>query len=144
MPPHSSHLLKLLDVSCFAILKQSYGRQIEGYIRNGVNHIDKLDFLEVYHTARIEAMTLANVQSSFAAIGLMPFDPERVFSKLHTQLKTPTPPSTSHANAPTQPWAFKTPHVTTQLEPQAKAIKDDIKNPTAYAHLPTPTNRPLN
>jgi hypothetical protein len=122
MPPYSSHLLQLLDVSCLAVLKRSYGRQIEGYIRNGVNHIDKLDFLKVYHTARIEAMTLANVQSSFAAIGLMPFEPERVLSKLRTQLKTPTPPSTSHANAPTQPWAFKTPLDTTQLELQAKAI----------------------
>jgi hypothetical protein len=89
-------------------------------------------------------MTLPNVQSSFAATGLMPFDPERVLSKLHTQLKTPTPPSTSHANAPTQPWAFETPHDTAQLELQAKAIKDDIKNRTAYAHLPTPTNRALN
>src|SRR5450432_4589654 len=30
MPPHSSHLLQLLDVSCFAVLKRSYGRQIKG------------------------------------------------------------------------------------------------------------------
>jgi hypothetical protein len=101
MPPYSSHSLRPLDVGCFVVLKRSYGRQIERYMRNGVNHIDKLDFLEAYHAARTEAMTLANVQSSFAATGLMPFDPERVLSKLHTQLKTPTPPSTSHAaNAP--------------------------------------------
>jgi hypothetical protein len=115
MPPHSSHLLQPCDVGCFAVLKRSYGRQIEGYMRNGVNHIDKPDFLHAYHTARIEAMTLANVQSSFAATGLVLFNPERVLSKLHTQFKTPTPLSTSHANnAPsnTQAWAFETPQDT--------------------------------
>jgi hypothetical protein len=147
MPPHSSHLLQPLDVGCFAVLKRSYGRQIERYFRNGVNHTDKPDFLQAYHAARTEAMTLANVQSSFAATGLVPHDPERVLSKLHTQLKTPTPPSTSHANtansnANAQAWAFETPHNTAQLQLQANAIKDDIKNRTA--HLPTPTNRALN
>jgi DDE superfamily endonuclease/Tc5 transposase DNA-binding domain/helix-turn-helix, Psq domain len=137
MPPHSSHLLQPLDVVCFAVLKQSYGRQIEGYMRNGVNHIDKPDFLHAFHAARTEAMTLANVQSSFAATGLVPHNPERVLSKLHTQLKTPTPPSTSHTNAPanTQAWAFETPHDTAQLVLQANAMKRTA--------LPTPTNRAL-
>lgn len=137
MPPHSSHLLQPLDVGCFAVLKRSYGRQIEGYMRNGINYIDKLDFLEAYHAARIEAITLANAQSSFAATGLLPFDPERVLSKLHSQFKTPTPPSTSHATAPQSgPWTFKTPYDVTQLDRQAKAIKT--------ACLLTPTNRALN
>ena len=138
MPPHSSHLLQPLDVGYFAVLKQSYGRQIEGYIRNGVNHIDKPDFLYAFYAARTEAMTLANIQSSFAATGLVPYDPERVLSKLYTQLKTPTPPSTSHANnapASTQAWAFETPHDTAQLALQANAIKRTA--------LPTPTNRAL-
>ena len=99
MPPHSSHLLQPLDVGCFAVLKRSYGRQIEGYIRNGLNHIDKQDFLQAYYTAHIESISLANVQSSFAATGIVPYDPERVLSKL-TQFKTPIPPSSSHATAP--------------------------------------------
>lgn len=41
MPLHFSYLLQPLDVGYFAVLKQSYGRLIEGYMRNGVNHIDK-------------------------------------------------------------------------------------------------------
>lgn len=86
-------------------------------MRNRVNHIDKPDFLRAFKTAYIEAMTLANIQSSFAATGIVPYDPDRVLSKLHAQLKTPTPPSTSHADAPAsaQPWAFETPHDTAQL-----------------------------
>jgi hypothetical protein len=58
------------------------------------NHIDNQDFLKAYYTARTETMSLVNIQSSFAATGLVPYDPERVLLKLHTQLKTPIP----HAN----------------------------------------------
>ena len=32
MPPHSSHILQPLDVSCFAPLKLSYGKQIETFV----------------------------------------------------------------------------------------------------------------
>ena len=135
MPPHSSHLLQPLDVGCFAVLKRLYGRQIEGYMRNGLNHIDKADFLEAYYTAHIQSISLANIQSSFAATGLVPYDPERVLLKLNTQFKTPTPPSTSYANTPIQPWTFETPHNTAQLQLQANAIK--------HTALPTPTNRAL-
>jgi hypothetical protein len=136
MPPHSSHLLQPCDISLFAVLKRQYGQQIQGYIRRGTHHIDKQDFLQAYLIARTEAATTANIQSGFAATGLVPHDPERVLSKLCTQLKTPTPPSSSHAQAP-QPWQFQTPHDTAQLELQAKAIQNN-------AALPTPENRALN
>lgn len=92
MPPHSSHLLQPLNVSCFAVLKRSYGRQVEDLIRAGVSHINKSDFLLAYLTARTESITSNTVRSGFAATGLVPYDPERVLSKLNTQLRTPTPP----------------------------------------------------
>ena len=92
MPPHSLHLLQPLNVSCFTVLKRSYGRQIENLIRVGVNYIDKSDFLSAYSTARTEALTLNTVCSGFVATGLVPYNPERVLSKLNTQLRTPTPP----------------------------------------------------
>jgi hypothetical protein len=135
MPPHSSHLLQPCDVSFFAVLKRRYGEQIQGYMRRGTYHIDKQDFLQAYLTARTEAASIANIQSGFAATGLVPHDPERVLSKLCTQLKTPTPPSSSHAQAP-QTWQFQTPHDTVQLELQARAIQNN-------AVLPTPENRAL-
>jgi hypothetical protein len=138
MPPHSSHLLQPCDVSFFAVLKRRYGQQIQGYMRRGTHHIDKQDFLQAYLIARTEAASIANIQSGFAATGLVPYDPERVLSKLCTQLKTPTPPSSSHAQQAPQPWQFQTPHDTVQLELQAKAIKDNIQRA-----LPTPTNQAL-
>jgi hypothetical protein len=136
MPPHSSHLLQPCDVSFFAVLKRLYGQQIQGYIHRGVTYIDKQDFLQAYLLARTEVATIANIQSGFAATGLVPHDPERVLSKLYTQLKTPTPPSSSHAQAP-QSWHFKTPRDTAQLELQARAIRNN-------AALPTPENQALN
>ena len=92
MLPHSSHLLQPLDVSCFAVLKRSYGRQIEGLIRAGVNYIDKLDFLIAYVLVREESMAINIVRSGFVAIGLVPYNPNRVLSKLNTQLRTLTLP----------------------------------------------------
>jgi hypothetical protein len=84
MPPHSSHLLQPLDVSCFAGLKRSYGRQIKDLMRVRVSHINKSDFLSTYLTARTEALTSNTIRSRFAATGLVPYDPERVLSKLNT------------------------------------------------------------
>jgi len=53
---HSSHLLQPLDVGYFVVLKRLYGRQIEGLMHNGVNHINKQDFLEAYYNACKETM----------------------------------------------------------------------------------------
>ena len=61
-------------------------------MRNGINYIDKLDFLEVYPLARIEAFKSETIKISFGAAGLVPFVPERVISKLDIRLRTPTPP----------------------------------------------------
>jgi hypothetical protein len=84
MPPHSSHLLQPLDVSCFAVLKRSYRQQIKELMRARYNHIEKLDFLTAYTIARIESITPNIVYSGFVATGLVPYDPERVLSKLNT------------------------------------------------------------
>ena len=92
MPAHSSHLLQPLAVSCFAVLKRLYGRQIEDLMRAGVNHIDKSDFLLAYFPACTESLTLNTIRSGFADTGLVPYDPEHVLSKLNTQLPTPIPP----------------------------------------------------
>ena len=86
MPLHLSYLLQPLDVGCFVVLKQLYRRQIEEYIRNRVNHIDKQDFLEIYHIACTKTINPTNIHSSFAATRLVSYNPERVLSKLNTQL----------------------------------------------------------
>jgi hypothetical protein len=61
-------------------------------MRNGINYIDKLDFLEVYPLARIKAFKSETIKNSFRSIGLIPFTPEIVILKLNIRLRTPTPP----------------------------------------------------
>jgi hypothetical protein len=58
MPPYSSHLLQLLNVGVFAVLKRLYGRAIENRMRCGINHIDKDDFLTMYLEIRDKAYSI--------------------------------------------------------------------------------------
>jgi hypothetical protein len=92
MPPHSSHLLQPLDVSCFRPLKRAYGRQVEDLMRMHINHVSKLEFLYAFREAFFASITERNIQGGFAGAGLVPFDSERVLSKLDVKLRTPTPP----------------------------------------------------
>ena len=91
MPAYLSYLLQPLNVGCFAVLKRSYGRMVETKMRNGINYIDKLDFLEVYPSVRIEAFKSETIKNSFLATGLVLFGPDRVILKLNIRLRTPTP-----------------------------------------------------
>ena len=83
-------------------------------MRTGVNYINKPDFLIAYVLVREESIAINTVRSRFAAIGLVPYNPDRVLSKLNTQLRTPTPPPI----VPDQQgrWVPETPHNTSQLE----------------------------
>jgi hypothetical protein len=68
MPPHSSHLLQLLqllDVGCFLPLKHAYSREIEALIRHHINHITKLEFLPAFKAAFDRTFTAANICSAF-------------------------------------------------------------------------------
>jgi hypothetical protein len=132
MPPHSSYLLQPLDVSCFATLKRTYGQQIKLLMRDGVNHINKPDFLIAYQVARAEAITPAITRSGFAAIGLVPFDPNRVLKKLNTRIRTPTPPLPI---APQQ-WALETPQNPKGVDLQAKSIKESLQR-RMYPNIPS-------
>jgi hypothetical protein len=69
-------------------------------------------------------MTEKSIQGGFAGAGLVPFDPERVLSKLDVKLHTPTP-STSRPSTP-QPWVFQTPHNPREADSQSALIKTRI------------------
>jgi hypothetical protein len=72
MPAHTSHLLQPLDVGCFSPLKRAYGREIQELARQGVYHIDKIDFLTAYTRIRPTVLTQQNIQAGFQATGLIP------------------------------------------------------------------------
>ena len=138
MPAHSSHLLQPLDIGCFAVLKRSYGSLVDQKIRLGVNHIDKLDFLAAYPGARASAFLSLTIQNSFAAAGLVPFDPERVLSKLNIRLRTPTP-SGSRPNSRSSAFTPKTPATVAELLKQASSIKAFLKRRSNSPPSPSQT-----
>jgi hypothetical protein len=136
MPAHSSHILQPLDIECFSVLKRLYRQQVEQLMSVGISHINKLEFLRLYQQVRPNALHSANIQSSFAAAGLVPYNPNRVLSLLHTQL-TPSPlrPQTSAS------WTAETPHNTVQLQHQTELIKQYLKRRSRTP--PSPTEKVL-
>ena len=135
MPLHSSHILQPLDVGCFSVLKQLYGQQVEQLMATGINHIDKRDFLRIYQQIRPKALHSTNIRSSFAATGLVPYNPSRVLSLVHAQLHTPSPhrPQTSGSES----WTAETPHNIVELQHQTKLIKRYLKRRSQSPPSPT-------
>ncbi|CEO58510.1 hypothetical protein PMG11_03229 [Penicillium brasilianum] len=124
MPPHASHLLQPLDIGCFAVVKRAYGRFVSDLIRQGYNHIDKIDFLMDYQHARLEAFQKpSTIQNSFAAAGLVLINAERVLSKLNISLRTPTPLGSRLSTSSSQ-FTPKTPRTIVQLNKQSSMLKD--------------------
>ncbi|KAL6173626.1 hypothetical protein ACJQWK_01166 [Exserohilum turcicum] len=129
MPPHTSHLLQPLDVSCFSPLKQAYGREIEKLARQGVYHIDKIDFLTVYQQIRPTVFTQQNIQAGFQATGLVPPCPDRVLSSL-TVARTPSPPqTTTDNNAAMQTAAAQTetPQTVAELQQKVRYLQERLR-----------------
>jgi hypothetical protein len=128
MPPHSSHLLQPLDASCFAVIKRKYGQLVEQRMRLGFNHIDKIDFLTAFPEARTMAYKAETIQNGFAATGLVPYDPDRVYQQLTVQLRTPTPPPSRSSN--TQSSCLQTTQNPRQFKRQLSTIKRRISQRT--------------
>lgn len=128
LPPHSSHLLQPLDVACFGPLKHTYGQQIQTFMKLGINHIDKDDFLEVYQAMRPQVLTSSNINAGFAGAGLVPYSPERVLDGLH--ILNTTPPGSSHSKESSS-WTAETPKTAKELKKQNALIRRLIGRRTA-------------
>jgi hypothetical protein len=61
-------------------------------MRNGLNYIDKPDFLRAYLSTQLEALNTSNIQNSFMAARLVLYNPSYVLKKLHITLRTSTLP----------------------------------------------------
>lgn len=124
MPPHSSHLLQPLDISCFGPLKKAYSRQIEDLVRGGQTHIGKESFLPAFKEAFHIALTSKNIQAGFQGAGLVPYDPERVISKLDVRIFTPTPQNSRPPSS--QAWVSQTPNNPFEANSQTNLIKNKV------------------
>jgi hypothetical protein len=91
MPPHSSHLLQLLDVGCFSPLKRAYSNEINSLSQYSTKKIKKEAFLPAFKAAFEKAMIKENICTGFRGAGLVLHNLEAVISKLNVVLHTPTP-----------------------------------------------------
>ena len=135
IPPHSSHILQPLDVSCFSVLKRSYGRQVEQFMRRGIDFIDKSDFLVSYNQARTETYLPDTIRNGFKATDLVPYDPIRVLSILQIEPKTLTPPGSSHGSHSSS-WTPKTPRNLRQFQRQSRVVEQYLKRRTISPESP--------
>jgi len=60
-------------------------------MRMNITHISKLEFLYAFREAFFASIIEKNIQGGFAGAGLVPYDPERVISKLDIRIRTLTP-----------------------------------------------------
>jgi hypothetical protein len=58
-----------------------------------INYISKLEFLCAFREAFFASITERNIQGGFVGAGLVPFDLERVLSKLDIKLRMLIPPT---------------------------------------------------
>ncbi|KXL42635.1 MAG: hypothetical protein FE78DRAFT_543521 [Acidomyces sp. 'richmondensis'] len=118
MPPHSLHLLQLLDIACFSPLKRAYNAGVSQLMRSRTSYISKDTFLLAFIEAFKQAITQENICAGFRGAGLVPFDPEAVISKLDIRIRTPTSPRRD---------ATKTPRNAYKIEAQSTLIRERIQ-----------------
>ena len=58
---YSLYLIQLLDINYFSILKRSYSREFEVFIKAYINYIIKIEFLIVFKAVHISIMIIENV-----------------------------------------------------------------------------------
>ncbi|KAK5807071.1 hypothetical protein VI817_001329 [Penicillium citrinum] len=138
MSSYLSHLLQLLNIGYFAVLKCVYSRFVNDLARTDYNYIDKLDFLADYLYTRIEAFQSNIIQSSFAATGIVPVSAERVLSKLNISLRTPSP-LLSRPSSKSSQFTPKTPRTVIQLEKQTSMLKELYKQLSKSPPTPSKT-----
>ena len=139
MPPHASHLLQPLDVGCFSVLKRLYGGAVSTLMRNGVNSIDKEDFLEMIADARMGAFKIHTIQNSFLATGLAPVDANKVLEKLNVHLDS-LPPLEILAQRPLSSGSDSDPNTLWTLSKLTKSqswIKKSLESSSSFLSSPT-------
>ncbi|KAJ3466488.1 hypothetical protein MRS44_004052 [Fusarium solani] len=81
LPPHTSHILQPLDLSCFSILKRNYRNELSlvaPLVEEGPTA--KATFLRCYHKARAAAFTEEHIKSGWRGSGLWPINIQKPLS----------------------------------------------------------------
>jgi hypothetical protein len=93
MLSYSSHLLQLLNVVCYSLLKRHYGDGISLLARSRIYYINKDTFLPAFRAAFEKTFTTENVCAGFRGARLVLYNLDAVLLKLDMRLRTLTLPA---------------------------------------------------
>jgi hypothetical protein len=95
LPPHTSHMLQLRDISVFSLPKRALAAETDATPRLDSGRLQKVEWTRMYIWARQRALTTANIVSGWKATGLEPLSLIAVLEKLETShTPRPLPPQT--------------------------------------------------
>ncbi len=68
---HLSHLLQSFNIGYFNILKRSYSKEVENFIRFYINYIIKLDFFACFYIVFFAIFGKENIRVNFRGISFV-------------------------------------------------------------------------
>lgn len=136
LPPHTSHLLQLLDVAIFGLLKKRLTARLSHLNEAQLVRIQKYEWLEAYINARSEVFDTYHINSAWRRAGLFLFNLQKALRMLSSNEALP------EANRPTTPTQFdifnqvfvdSSPLNITVLEKANQLLNSTIANSTTIA-----------
>ena len=102
-PPHATHTLQPLDISCFKPLSQSYSNELtyQHHITEGDLPVDKADFISLFWPAWVSTFTEKLTLRAFEVTGIHPLNPNVILDRF--KKVTPLPPATPPQQSGPQP-----------------------------------------
>ncbi|XP_056006761.1 uncharacterized protein LOC130050562 [Ostrea edulis] len=83
LPPHCSHLLQPLDVSCYGPFETAWNSACHRHLReSGGNVITRFDVCKIACKVYAATLTPSNIQVAFRKCGIYPYDPTVVSDSL--------------------------------------------------------------
>jgi hypothetical protein len=119
---YSSYLTQPLDIGCFSILKRSYSKQLEAFIKTHVNHIAKPEFFIAFKAVHLVIMITENIKAGFRSVNLLPYNPQVVLSKFDIKLRTSTPTGSPLPEADL--WISRTPYDSVEAISQSEFVRN--------------------
>lgn len=77
LPPHTSHKLQPLDITCYYPFKAAYNRSLDAMIKSLKLPLTIYEVAECVHSAHDAAITPKNIKSGFEKSGIFPFNPQK-------------------------------------------------------------------
>jgi hypothetical protein len=131
LPPHSSHVLQPLDLSCYSPVKSRYRSQIAALATlDDSAPVKKQRFIHCYNLTRAESLTDRVIRSGWNAAGISPWNPSKALnsSQVARPIQRPvTPPRPTQVSNPNMTPVFKTPQSSQQLQQLTQRVQKRSK-----------------